>query len=232
MKKFVNIGLLLLVLVLLSACGTKDIADAGASAEAAPESSVEGDSGVKLEGQPRSESGDNSLPLATELLLGTFHLEDSEFAVDVELALDLVPYWKLYKTLLESDTTAPEELDALVAGIQDVMTADQLDYIASLELIQEDLMTFANESGILDKLRPEGAESGDGTGQDKPEGIGSAGGGQGRGFGNTDENNPEMVATLQARKDEMSGTGGIANRLQIPMIEALIDLLEGKLELE
>lgn len=239
MNKFVKLGLLLLVLVVLTACGAKDNVETDENSEPVSQSesgisadsdSGEGDIEDKLWDQPRPNPGDNSMSPAMQLLLGAFLLEESEFAVDAEMAPDLMIYWKLYKTLLESDTTAPEELDAVIAEIQEVMTAEQLEYIASLDLIQEDLITFANESGILESLRPEGAEDGDGTRPDRPEGIG-LGGGQGRGgLGNTEDMDPEMIATLQARRDEMSGTGGITNRLQIPMIEALLELLEGKLD--
>ena len=182
MDKYRKIGLLMIVVLLLAACGADDAVEVildpqdGSKPGSVDEEDTgngEGDSQERSREELRADFADNALPPASQLLLGTFLLEDAEFAVDADLAPYLVPYWKLYKSLLESDTTAPEELEALIAEIQEVMNVDQVNYIASLELTQEDLTTYMNESGIMENMRPEGAEEGDGTGTrpDRPDGM-------------------------------------------------------------
>jgi hypothetical protein len=244
MSRLIMIGLFVMVTVLITACGSGavQVDEIDAAAESAAEVAVEntGDTATDEESESqvektreelRADFADNALPPASQLLLGTFLLEDSEFAVDADLAPYLVPYWKLYKSLLESDTTASEELDALIAEIQDVMDVDQINYIAGLELTQEDLTTYMNESGIMENMRLKGAEDGDGTGtrpgqpDDIPAGTGP-GGGQGGGDGVMD---PELQATMQAEREARGTAGGMgASRMMVPLIDALVELLEGK----
>ena len=153
MKKIKISVLLIVVVLLLTACGSGET----------PVAALEGDntSSEKTteqeqtrEEQTREELrvdfAENALPPASQLVLGTLMLEDTDLAVDGELAPYLVPYWKLYLNLLESETTAPEELEALIAEIQEVMDVDQVNFIANLELTQDDLMVFINESGLME----------------------------------------------------------------------------------
>ncbi len=111
------------------------------------------------------------------------------------------------------------------------MDVDQVNYIASLELTQEDLSTFMNESGIMESLRPEGTEDGDGTRpgrpDDVPEGTGQ-GRGQGGGAGAAEGMDPELMATMQAERESAGGKGS-SRMTDVPLIEALIELLESKI---
>jgi hypothetical protein len=140
----------------------------------------------------------------------------------------------LYKSLLESDTTAQEELDALVNEVQEVMDADQVNYIAGLELTQEDLMTYVNETGIMENMRSEDSGGGEGQGFARPEmpdGM-QPGGGQSRGQGGPggmEGMDPETQATLQAEREARSDAGVGANRMMMPLVEELVSLLEDKI---
>jgi len=241
MKRIIKVGVLLTVLLILTACGAdepaatngEEIAPSAESYEAAEsEGSTEEESQPRSRDELRADFADNALQPASQLIVGTLMLEDTEYAVDAELAPYLVPYWKVYRSLLESDTTAPEELAALIDEIQEVMDADQVNYIASLELTQEDLMVFMNESGIMEDMRPEGIEEGDGTRPGRPDGMPEGtgpGGGQGGQGGGMDGMDPEVMATMQAEREAAGGGGGTAgNRMITPLIEALIELLESK----
>jgi len=237
MNRIIKVGLLITVLLILTACDADESAVTNEEGEIAPPGETyevsEDDSSTGEESQTRSRDelradfADNALQPASQLILGTFILEETEYAVNAELAPNLVPYWKLYRSLLESDTTAPEELVALIDEIQNVMEADQVNFIASLELTQEDLMTYMNESGILENLRPEGTEGEEGERPGRPDGMPAGtgpGGGQGGGMDGVD---PEVMATMQAER-EAAGGGMGGNRLITPLIEALIELLESK----
>ena len=92
-----RIGILFVVLLMLTACGSNTAA-------------VDEIDKTEL----NADYAEDALSVAQQLTLGSLLLEETDLAVDAEQALDLVPYWKLYKSLLESDTTASEELDALV----------------------------------------------------------------------------------------------------------------------
>ena len=248
MIKMKMIGLIILVTLLISACGSDatQVGEIDPAAESASGEVVEssGNSETEEESQSpleksreelRADFAESALPPASQLVLGTLMLEDTEYAVDSELAVYLTPYWKLYKSLLESDTTAQEELDALINEVQEVMDADQVNYIASLELTQEDLMTYMNELGIMENMLPEGEADGEGQGFTRPDGMPEGmqpGGGPGRGQGGgTEGMDPEMMATMQAEREAKGGAGGMgANRMMVPLIDTLVELLEGKMD--
>ena len=230
MANIKKVVLVLLVLVVLTACGAKpdeqssttDLSGEGGQGEV----ESEGDRGLF-----RQDPAEGELPLATQLAVGLILLENTEYRVDQDQAEVLIPYWKLYLNLLENDATAAEELEAIVNEIQDVLTTDQASHITDLALVQEDLMALMSEFGLNAGLRQDG--DGAGTGFSPPEGMEGTrpGGGEGRGQGSLEGMDPELMATMQARREEMGGAGvGGVNRMQIPIIEALIELLEGKLE--
>ena len=223
MALYQKLGLILIAVLILSACGLDDTPG-----------SENGDSGIAGQNSEtnreelRMDYADNALPPALQLIVGTILLEDSDLAVDGEQASALLPYWKLYITLTGSDTTAPEELDALISEIQFLMTPEQVSYIAGLELIQEDMMTLIDEVGILEALRANGI--GDGSGATRPEGLPEGtrpGGGQGDGRG-AEGLDPELVATMQAQRQEDGGGSFRNSRFIIPLVEELISLLEEK----
>ena len=217
--------LLMVVFLLLSACSSdsSELTDSGLSPDTGQSEEGLNTDTVEL----TDDYAEDALSIAQQLSLGSLLLEETDLAVDPEQALDLVPYWKLYRSLLGSDTTAPEELDSLLKEIQEIMTAEQVNYIANLQLNQETMMTLVNEMGIFD-LRQDGIGEG-GIGFVPPEGLPDGvrpggGGGQGGGAGSMD---PELMATKQAER-AAAGGGKQSNRLTIPLVEALISLLEGK----
>ncbi len=222
-KKQIGI-LLMVVFLLLSACSSNssELTDSGLSPNTG-----QSDDGLNNDSAELTDDyAEDALSIAQQLTLGSLMLEETDLAVDAEQASDLVPYWKLYKSLLESDTTAPEELESILKEIQEIMTAEQVNYIANLQLNQETMMTLVNELGIID-LRRDGPGEGE-TGFVRPEGLPDGvrpGGGQGGGDGTID---PELMATKQAER-AAAGGGRQSNRLTIPLVEALISLLEGKI---
>ena len=206
MKK---IGLLFVVVMLLTACGTAD--------KVVDEVDTIGEQRTKLQGDY-----ENALSPALQLVVGTLMLEETDLALDAEMATTLIPYWKLYTTLTESDSTALEELDALVNEIEGLMTTEQINYIVGLELTQESMLTIIEELGIMEDLR---TGAGDGTGANRPEGMPEGtrpGGGQGR--SGAEGVDPALMATMQASRAEEGGAG--TNRMIKPLIVQLISQLE------
>ena len=224
MKKTTLIITLIFVLI-LAACG-------GASA------SPEADSN-----QPNNPS-DNSLPLSTQLLLGTFKLDGTDLTVDSEQASELIPLWLVLQSLSNSDSVAQEEVDALVEQIQETMTPEQMQAIEEMGLTPEDMFTIMQDQGIEGFAGRGFAQSGgdgDGEGLSPPEGFtppdgGPAGGGPGGGFGGGggpggglggQNLSPEQIATAQAAR-EQNGGGFRFNNTPAPLIEALIEFLQAK----
>ena len=219
MKK---LSVLFIVVLMLSACGSKNAEVDG----------VDSQTGIsQTDRVGLSMDYDDALSPALQLVVGTLILEDMDLAVDTELAETLIPYWKLYTSLLESDSTALEELTGLINEIEGLMTSEQINYIAGLELTQESMGILISDLGVMDNLRTEGSGEGDGTRPNRPEGMPEGtgpGGGQGGGLSGTDGMDPELMATMQARRADEGGSLG-ANRMIRPLIEQLISLLEGKI---
>jgi hypothetical protein len=210
------------------------------------EVTVAGENGTPSLGQSAQE-----LPENVKLMVGTFLLENTEDAVTSEQASELVVLWKAYRSLSNSDTTAAEEIKALINQIQDTMTPAQLNTISAMDVSQEDMFTVAQDLGIV-------PEDFVGSGQ----GTGDGEGFQGRGFGNLPEGgnpnggppegglpeggfrggqgaggpgpgglggeiDPEAIATLQA---ERGGTQGFGARFNSFLLDPLIELLESKIQ--
>jgi len=212
MLKIKRFGILMVVFLLLTACGSNDV-----------EGNVEQyeSGGVTEKMELTDDYAEDALSVNMQLVIGSLLLEDIDLAIDSDLASTLLPYWKLFISLSESDTTAPEELDALVNEIQEIMTVDQVNYIAGLQLTQEDMTTQIEILGIVDNIRPEGLEEGAAGGQ------GGLGGRGGLPDGELPEGmDPELIATMQAEK-EAAGEGQ-SSRMITPLLEALISLLEEK----
>jgi hypothetical protein len=192
----------------------------------------------------------DALSAQTQLVLGTFKLEGTDLAVDSEQAAVLLPLWKAYSSLLQSDTAAEAEVDAVFEQIQSNMTQDQMEFIAALGMTQGDVTALVEELGLqIENPRPdddtgdgpegrpfagqEGAQLGSGPGDGSD---GSSFGGQSPegtppgemsdGQGSRPDQNPEEMATLQAGRGDAGGRGG--DRMTLLLIDTLIELLESK----
>jgi len=205
MKMKKKMGLILILVLFVSACSSTG------SQETA---------GVELS----NDYAEDALSVEMQLVVGSLILEESDKAVTAELASSLVPYWKMYLSLAESDTTAPEEMDAVMSEIQALMTQDQVSYIAGLQLTQESMTILLNDSGIMEQLSLESMGTGDGTGE-RPEGM-VPGSGAGAGAGK-EGMDPELIATMQAEREEEGAESSNTNRMLVPLIEQLILQLDG-----
>ena len=92
MKSKIILPLLLIPILLLSACG---------SAATSTTSNPQGTASAQV------------MPLPEKLALGTLKLEGTANAVTAKQASDLLPLWQVYSSLITSDTAAQEEKDAL-----------------------------------------------------------------------------------------------------------------------
>jgi hypothetical protein len=87
--------------------------------------------------------------------MGTLQLEGTEFAVTVQQSSELLILWKAYRSLIESDTAAQEELQALLGQVEKAMTTEQLDAIRDMEITQEEINELVEDLGLQNENRPE-----------------------------------------------------------------------------
>lgn len=97
---------------------------------------------------------------AARLMTGTMLLETTASPLSVEQETSLLLLWKGYSAVINSSTSADEEIDALVEQIRGVFTADQMAAIEAMGLTAD---TYA------DKLSEVGVQTG------MPAGFGMAG---------------------------------------------------------
>ncbi|MCF6277927.1 MAG: hypothetical protein L3J16_04160 [Anaerolineales bacterium] len=174
-----------------------------------------------------TEGYEDALNIQLQLSVGTFALEGTELAVDAAQAAQLIPLWQVLNSLNDSGVTAPEEIEALVAQIQETMTSEQIAAIAAMQLTREDMGAIMQEytltSGIGGETPPEGFTPGMGRGGSDVPGLSGGGPGAGGDTGMT----PEQIATAQAER-EASGGGMGNSRIARVIIEGLIELLQSK----
>ncbi len=139
--------------------------------------------------------------------------------------------WQAYRSLATSDTSAPQEIEAVLGQIEKTMTAEQVAAIEAMDLGQEDLSVFleafrqsiaaGDSDGAGGFFLGQGGAGGEGGGFTPPDGVlligpnGPGGGAGGPAFGGggggaIEEINPEMLATAQAvRGSSPAGRGGL-----------------------
>jgi hypothetical protein len=224
MKRTILFFLTLLLILILAACGEK-------ASENNPSEGDEDSAGWEFE-----------TPLEMQLMLGTVKLDETEYPIDAEQAAALLPLWQALRSLASSDTTAQAEMDAVIASIQDGMTAEQMAAIEAMELTMRDFTDVAETLGIetgfggrFGEMTPEmqatmeaARESGEGRpgGFGPGEGFGGGmGPGGGLGPGGAEGISPEMRATAMAARGESLNRGfGINTAL----LDGVITFLETK----
>jgi hypothetical protein len=209
MKKL-PITTLILLMLTLTACGT---------ASSGP--------------QAGSGTSADSLPIATQLLIGTMKLDGMEQDVTAEQAAELLPLWQVYSELLTSDIAAQEEIDGLVEQIQETMTDKQMQAIEAMALTQQDVMAAMQENGggMNQASQSESnSSSGSSSGGFAPPDGGMA-------MGAPPDEGGGMPGGMSAANDSTSGSdssttetsqGPMGGGVPSALIEALIELLQSK----
>ena len=214
MKKLMPLSILLMLV--LAACGT-------------PKATVTSSNSQ----QGNSQQGNRStgpLPLASELVIGTLKLEGTQNAITPAEAQQLIPLWQTYVSLTTSDSTAQQEVDALVSQIQGTLTPAQSQAITDMKLTRQDEFTTMQQMGISFGGRNGATANGtpqarNGGGFGPGSGFPGGGGNFGPG-GNGQQASPQQIATFQALRAQGGGNRSFANRIPTPLIDALIQYLQ------
>jgi hypothetical protein len=219
MSRKMIIGILLVLMVALTACGRGEADTPAEEGEVAP-------SGFE-------DFANRALPEASQLQMGTLMLEETPHAVRPAQAQELLPLWQMLRALQQSGTASQVEIEATVNQIEAAMTPQQTAAIEEMNLTMADMRDMMQELGIMDeeefaRRREQGDEEGPG-GMRPPGGEIPGQGGQrmpgqgGRGMPGMPPGmdlSPEEMATRQAER--MNSGFGTA------LLDALLKLLEAR----
>jgi hypothetical protein len=227
-----------------TAAGTSSATDSGSANT--QESRINSDSTTTQE---------NSSDPIFQLAIGTMLLEDSELAILPEQAAQLLPLWQVYQNLINSDTAAQVEIDAIEKQIEDSMLPEQIEAINGMEISDKSLSELFENMGLEFGLGGRmGAQGTPGAGMsgtpfpgfepgEMPEGAMPGGGqrnsgggerfGGGMGGGMAPEGMPDMQGQMDpslqtTREAQMASRQN--SGLNPMLLNALIEFLEGKIQ--
>jgi hypothetical protein len=200
--------------------------------EAASESADEG-GGETYTSAALDTSYEDALAASSQLVLGTFKLEETANAVTPEQAKTLLPLWQA----LQGGVTAQAEIDAVLKQIEGTMTQEQLAAIDAMQLTQEDLRTWMEEQGMGmggGFFRPDEEMS-----EEERESLRAtreAGGGMPQGGGPSGDMSEEERANMRATMEASGGMpggrpgggAGAGGRQLGPLLNPLLELLTGR----
>jgi hypothetical protein len=214
---FVTLGLL------LSACGTASVASTS-----------------RFRNAPRT------LTPEAKLAIATLNLEGTPQAVDAAQAAKLLPLWELLVQLNASNSTAPQEIQAVVDQIRLAMTAAQLQAIDKMQITPAD--AFAGFQGGQSGRTGSANGSGNGGGSSSSSGTrrnqggqsfffggggpgGGPGGFAGGGFGGgTNAARGATASSTQTANGSTQSTQEAANAVSGFLANRVIRLLESKVQ--
>jgi hypothetical protein len=239
-QKLMLIALSVILILSMAACSSAETTEAAApasdaAAEEAPKAAADGAANADTD-EEKGPRLAGETPASTQLLFGTFALEETDLAVDAAQARELLPLWKAVRSLSNSDTASSVELEALYNQIQDLMTAEQLDQIDTMEFGPENMQEVMSELGLDMAMgnRGKADDSEDGANTRPGGGMGGPGD-SGPGSGPGGENaTDEQRAMMEAMSDEERATamaergGGAMNPMNTMLLDPLIELLSEK----
>jgi hypothetical protein len=161
MNKLLWLSTVLMLAILLAACGGTETTTDGAEV-GTPSAAQEGSS-VTL-----SEEYTDAASLRNQLALGTLRLEGTPQAITAEQAGTLLPLWQTLKALGASTTAAAAEVDAVHNQIVVSLTEDQVAAIAALQLTNADVQAYYAEIGLAVQTPEPGVTPQSGAFKDLP----------------------------------------------------------------
>ncbi len=146
---------------------------------------------------------EGALPVRNQLSLGIIELNQSATPIPAEQAQKLIPLFQALRSTQQAGGSAQAEVNAILTQIEAAMTADQLQAIAAMKLVQTDMQEWATANGVT---------------------MGSGGGTPGQGMGLS----PEARATKQAAEGITSTNGGSGSKLSTALLDAVITSLQAQ----
>jgi hypothetical protein len=208
MKKWMAVSIVIILVVVLGACGSAQMVDATAAAS-------------------------TSISMEEQLLVGTIKLESTSLAVTSPQADELLPLWETLQSLASSGTAATQEVDAVVSQIESTMSAEQISSITAMKLSQQDLLAATADAGATtttsnsantsstNAAQPQGGAGVTGAGAppaDMGGGMPASGAVSSTGQG--------QAGTSQTVSSQ---TAGSTNQVSPALLNALVELLKKKI---
>lgn len=158
----------------------------------------------------------NSVSIPTQLIIGLIKLEDTEMAVNSTQAESLLPLLKFLKDLSTNNAVTQQQIDSLVEQALAILSPEQIQAIANMQITPERMMTVLQEQGIAPGS-PSQASGNPPLQDGLPQGTPPAGG--------PGERSPglEKIGTPPTR-----GMGPPLGALSPQLIDALIQRMENK----
>lgn len=214
MVRIIVVGILLVLMVTLAACGGVLSLSNGSGETNTP-------AGVSRTSPTLSEDYPDALPVHIQLLVGTMLLEETPNAVTKEQAQELLTPWQMLRALQGSGTASQVEIKAVLNQIQATMTPEQLAAIKEMRLTPTSMREVAQKLGLG---RSEGSSNQ--RGGFRPPDVAivgpPSGGGPGgmMGPGGIMDLSPEARATAMAE--------GMSSGFGTALMDMLINLLESR----
>lgn len=135
MSRFSLLTLILLLAVVLSACG------AAAPAATAPSSETYTSPNLVT-------TYENALPARMQLSLGTIKLAETNTPVTAEQAAKFLPLWQALQSMTTSGNSASAEVNAMLGQIEALFSAEQLAAIKNMKMTFSDMTGWASANGV------------------------------------------------------------------------------------
>lgn len=175
----------------------------------------------------------NSLPVETQLAVGTLKLTGTDQDVTADQAKALVVYWETYKELSQSQTAAQAEIDGLVAQIQETMTTEQISAISEMNITQQDVLasmqgvSVASSGSSSNTVSvPSGSSGGGGMPAGGPP---ADGGGAPPDGGISPEMSGAASGTSQTQGAQAGSSVSVTANVPSSLVEAVIQSLQKKI---
>jgi hypothetical protein len=210
MNKTTYLFLLILTLILTACSGISNTAGPASNTQTGPAA--------------------GELSASMQVAIGTIKLDETSNRITAEQAAELLPLWETLQDLYSSDTSANQEIEALIAQIQDTMTADQTKAITAMNLTRQDMLSIMQSQGLSS-----GAQNGNSSNNNSG-GSGPGGGFQGpppdgSGFpgGNPNfQGQGSRTESTDSTNNSDTRTAVNPNRIPTPLIQGVIDYLKKK----
>lgn len=149
----------------------------------------------------------DALSLRSQLIVGTFRLEETEWMITPQQAGEMLPLWQLLRTLSGTDSANQAETEALLVQIQESLIPEQIQAIQAMRLTDTDNQALLESLGI------------------NAQGSGMGGQGAGQGKNLTEEEKAARRATQGVTDSQAGNVGSGGARATL---DKLIELLENR----
>jgi hypothetical protein len=178
-----------------------------------------------------------ALTVENQLAAGSLMLEETDLAIDSAQAPELLTLWQAFRSLSGSDTSAQQEIDAVINQIEETMSTEQLGAIRAMQLTSDDLASILQQYAVPSMAS---ADSGSGDSPSAAFGPGPdgfvAGGGAGPGGGDgmaflgpsAGQGTILSAASTESPAQSLTTTGRYDDRSTFRLVDSLITLLEAK----